>query len=63
VKYRKVSSHGDGLAVITSKKLRQMRFAAEYYAVSNQINDKNLRLAAISLSGEPAKVDEFLEIL
>jgi ribonuclease HII len=62
VKYRKTPSHGDGLAIITPKKLRQMRFAAEYYAVSNQVSDKNLRLAAVSLSGDPIEIDEFLEI-
>lgn len=61
VKYRKKPDQGGGLAVITSKKLRQMKFAAEYYALSNQISDTNLRLAAMSLSGQPPEVETFLE--
>jgi ribonuclease HII len=35
VKYRKNIKHGDGLAAITSKKLQQMKFAAELYMVKN----------------------------
>jgi ribonuclease HII len=62
VKYRKKSDQGGGLAAITSKKLRQMKFAAEFYALSNNISDANLRLAAMSLSGQPPIVEVFLEV-
>jgi ribonuclease HII len=62
VKYREKSDQGGGLAAITSKKLRQMRFAAEYYVLSNQISDTNLRLVAISLKDKPTVVDDYLEI-
>jgi ribonuclease HII len=62
VKYRKKPDQGDGLAVITAKKLRQMKFAAEFYVLSNQLLDVNLRLSAISLGGQPTKVETFLEV-
>lgn len=62
VKYRKNENQGGGLAVITSKKLRQMKFAAEFYSLSNEINDTNLRLTVMSLYGQPPVVDVFLEI-
>ena len=61
VKYRKKPDQGGGLAVITPKKLRQMKFAAEFYALSNQLSDINLRLAAMALSGQPPSVEVFLE--
>lgn len=62
VKYRKKPDQGGGLAVITPKKLRQMKFAAEFYALSNQISDINLRLSVISLCGQPPSVEAFLEV-
>ncbi len=62
VKYRQKPDQGGGLAVITPKKLKQMKFAAEFYALSNQISDTNLRLAAISLTGQPPIVETFLEL-
>ncbi len=62
VKFRKSPDQGGGLAVITPKKLNQMKFAAEFYALSNQISDTNLRLSAISLTGQPPIVETFLEI-
>ena len=51
VKYRKNAEQGGGMAAITPKKLRQMKFAAEYYAVKN-VRDSNLRLAAASVIGD-----------
>jgi len=62
VKYRKNQNQGGGLAVITPKKLRQMKFAAEFYALSNEINDTNLRLAVMSLYGQSPVVDVFLKV-
>lgn len=61
VKYRKKPDQGGGLAAITPKKLRQMKFAAEFYTLSNYISDINLRLSVISVSGQPPQVDIFLE--
>jgi ribonuclease HII len=62
VKYRKNVNQGDGLSAITSKKLRQMQFAAKYYVVSNEIKDIDQRLSTISLSGQKPVVDNYLEI-
>lgn len=62
VKYRKKPDQGGGLAAITKTKLRQMKFAAEYYALSKDISNTNLRLAAITVSGQPPKVELFIEV-
>lgn len=62
VKYREKSDQGGGLAVINNKKLRQMKFAAEYYVLSNNLPDINMRLAAISMSSQPPIVELFLEV-
>ena len=61
VKYRKKHDQGGGIAAITPRKLRQMKFAAEFYVLSNKLENIDLRLAGMSLSGVPAAVDLFLE--
>jgi len=63
VKYRKTARQGDGIAAITPKKLRQMKFAAEYYALKNKLPGFDLRLTAIAVSGELPEVERFLEIV
>ncbi|HEX7483514.1 MAG TPA: ribonuclease HII [Candidatus Saccharimonadales bacterium] len=62
VKYRKTDKQGGGLAAITTQKQRQMKFAAEYYALKNQLKDTNLRLAAIDMTGQPPIVLNFLKL-
>ncbi|MEI6228713.1 MAG: ribonuclease HII [Candidatus Saccharibacteria bacterium] len=62
VKYRKTGDQGGGLAAITKKKLNQMKFAARFYAISNNMSDTNLRLAVISLTGVVPEVLDFLEV-
>ena len=62
VKYRKQPNQGGGLAAITPKKLRQMQFAAKIYTASQKIKDTDLRLAAISLTGDPPTVETFVLI-
>jgi ribonuclease HII len=62
VKYRKNANQGDGLSAITPRKLKQMRFAAKFYALSNKIEDTDLRLTTISLCGQKPVVDNYLEI-
>jgi ribonuclease HII len=56
VKYRKNAQQGGGIAAITPTKLRQMRFAAEYYALKS-------KLTAVAVTGEPPEVERFLEIV
>jgi ribonuclease HII len=62
VKYRKKDDQGGGLAAVTSQKQRQMKFAAEYYALKNKLSDVNLRLAAIDVTGQPPVVQNFLKL-
>jgi len=62
VKFRKLSKWGDGLDAVGKAKLRQMKFAAEYYALKNKLNNKDMRLAVIATSGSPIVVDRYLEV-
>lgn len=62
VKYRHKNDYGDGLSAITKKKLSQMKFAANFYIQSNNLNNINILLSVLSLSGNPAEVIDFFEI-
>lgn len=62
VKYRKKDDQGGGLAAITMHKQRQMKFAAEYYVLKNNVKDMNLRLAAIDVTGQPPIVENYLKL-
>jgi ribonuclease HII len=61
VKYRRTSWRGDGMAAIIPSKLKQMKFAAEFYSVQKKLEGRNLKLAVASLSGDN-HLDTFLEI-
>lgn len=61
VKHRRGEAAGDGLAAITPRKLRQMRFAATMYATRASPN-AYLRLAAIATSGPQTSIDSFVLI-
>lgn len=52
VKYRKTNDQGGGIGAITNKKLSQMKFAAEYYGLSNGFDGHDLRLAVAIVQGE-----------
>lgn len=62
VKYRKQQNQGGGLAAITAKKLKQMKFASELYAASKALVNSDMRLSAISVQGTPPEIEEFLEV-
>lgn len=62
VKYRKKPDQGGGLAAITPKKLQQMKFAAGYYAQVRRLAAMNLRLVAVSVTDEPPRVEDYLEL-
>jgi Holliday junction resolvase-like predicted endonuclease len=62
VKYRKNSKHGDGLAVITKQKLRQMTFAAEYYTIKHP-STRSPQLAVASVTGEDFAVQEWISLV
>lgn len=62
VKYRRAINQGGGVAAITAAKLKQMKFAAEFYLAKNKIANKEVRLAVMTLTGVPPKVELYLEI-
>lgn len=62
VKYRKNANQGGGIAAITPKKLRQMKFAAEYFALKHQLTDTNLRLAGVDVAGYDYQVGQWFEV-
>lgn len=59
VKYRKSDIQGSGLEYITSKKLRQMKFAAQFWVASQKWTG-DYRLAAIEVSGPEFLTTNFL---
>lgn len=61
VKYRKNDAQGGGLAAITPKKQRQMKFAAEYFAVQQNVQTE-MRLAVADICGQPPRLKTFLEL-
>lgn len=63
VKYRRSLNQGGGLAVVTPKKLRQMKFAAELYTAKHENDSLEMRLAVVSLGGQPATVQDYLELV
>lgn len=62
VKYRKRADFGGGLDYITPTKLKQMKFAAEFW-ISNNNWSGDYRISAIEVSGSSFEITEFLENL
>lgn len=63
VKYRKNDDFGDGLAAITAKKQRQMRFAAELFLAGRpECSGMAAKLLAASVSGDPPTVQAVVEV-
>lgn len=61
VKYRKNADYGDGLATITQKKQRQMKFAAQYYVLKHSITG-SIQLAVASVGGRDFSLEQWLSI-
>ena len=61
VKYRKTSLQGGGMAAITPKKLRQMKFAAELWL--NKYGQTDAAVSALEVTGDEYAVTQFLPIL
>jgi len=59
VKYRKNAKAGEALEAITKTKLRQMRFAAEYYYATHSHSAENQKLAVVSITAGKL---EYLEV-
>lgn len=63
VKYRKNDDFGDGLAAITAKKQRQIRFAAELFLAGKpEYSGMAAKLLAASVSGDPPAVQAVVEV-
>ena len=62
VKHRKNSQQGGGLAAITAKKLKQMKFAAAVYVKYQKSPDVDMKLAVIATSSSPAVFETYLEL-
>ena len=62
VKYRKNDDFGGGEAAISTKKLNQMKFAAEYFAHKNIHNESNLRLSVAIVEGSYFVIKDWVEI-
>ena len=63
VKYRKNDDFGDGLAAITTKKQRQMRFAAELFLAGKpEYSGMAAKLLAASVSVDPPAVQAVVEV-
>lgn len=62
VKHRKQAGQGGGIAAITPRKLRQMKFAAEYYRTSARILDDDAILAVVTTHGVPVEIEGLLEL-
>jgi len=64
VKHRKNDKGGDGIAAITTKKQQQMTLAARMYIhLHEETRGYDLRLVAVSTTGEPPEVTEYLELV
>ncbi|MFZ1242931.1 MAG: YraN family protein, partial [Candidatus Saccharimonas sp.] len=51
VKHRRTTVQGNGFDAITSQKLRQMHYAARFYAHVKNLRDTDMRLLAIATTG------------
>lgn len=64
VKFRSQEYQGDGLAYITPRKLKQMKFAAELWCHENDWKgDSSIMAASVELSGGSMSVKELVEVL
>ena len=62
VKYRKTADFGGGEAAISSKKIEQMKFAAEFFAHQNKLENAELRLLGAIVEGEKFEIKDIFEI-
>lgn len=62
VKYRRQPEQGGGLAAITPTKLGKMNLAVKLYAHAKKLRNTNMRLAVMSLTGQPPHVETYLEL-
>lgn len=63
VKFRKNADFGGGAGAISKKKLEQMKFAANYFAHKNNLQNVNLYLAGAIVEGEKFEKFSWFKIL
>lgn len=61
VKYRKDTKAGGGLSAITPAKIRQMKFAAEYFATVHKMTDASLLVAGAEVTGSGYRLTQWVE--
>lgn len=61
VKYRSSGAQGAGLEYITTKKLAQMHFAAEFWLAQHAQDRYDYRLAALEVTGQDYSVTAWLD--
>lgn len=61
VKYRRSADQGGGIVAITANKLKQMKFAAEFFAQRHKLAT-DLQLCVATVGGDDFIIDQFLEL-
>lgn len=62
VKYRKNTNFGGGVAALSKNKIKQMRFAADFFVYKNNIVDPEMRLLGVVVEGEDFEIKDSIEI-
>jgi len=62
VKYRRSDRQGGGMAAITPTKLHKMTLGAEAFIQQAHHETKERKLAVVTLTGNPPRVEDFLEL-
>ena len=62
VKYRKTADFGGGAAAISNGKIEQMKFAAEFFAHQNKLENAALQLLVAIVEGKNFEIKDIFEI-
>ncbi len=62
VKFRKTADFGGGEAAISKKKIEQMKFAAEFFAHKNNLENVEMRLLGVVVEGEDFEIKDVFEV-
>ena len=62
VKFRKTADFGGGEAAISKKKIEQMKFAAEFFAHKNNLENVEMRLLGAIVEGETFEIKDVFEV-
>ena len=62
VKFRKTADFGGGEAAISKKKIEQMKFAAEFFAHKNNLENVEMQLLGAIVEGEDFEIKDVFEV-